>query len=208
MKTKSMCSAALALCMLFYCNVAMGQGGPCKFCYPVGGSAQCVDNVSTGGVICEAAGEQCRLETPCPGPEAGGGGCFAAGTLVETEFGPYPIELLEVGDRVLSLDEATGSLTQATITRTYKSVRYEYYVINGTLEVTSEHPFWMNGSWVNAEDIKVGDRILDWNNEKIPVESIERTVRGVRVYNIEVDGTHTFYVEGVLVHNKIDPPEE
>ncbi|MDH5271321.1 MAG: hypothetical protein OEY32_15510, partial [Candidatus Krumholzibacteria bacterium] len=31
--------------------------------------------------------------------------------------------------------------------------------------------------------------------------------RGVRVFNIEVDGNHAFYAGGVLVHNKKDPNE-
>ena len=40
-----------------------------------------------------------------PGP-TGGGGCFVAGTNVRTPFGDRPIQDMEVGDVVLSMDPA------------------------------------------------------------------------------------------------------
>ena len=35
----------------------------------------------------------------------------------------------------------------------------------------------------------------------VTVVNVQTVARGVRVYNIEVDGTHTFFANGMLVHN-------
>jgi intein/homing endonuclease len=126
---------------------------------------------------------------------------------VNTRDGLTPIDELGVGDEVLSFDKTKGEVVYARVANTFKSVQYSYFVINGTIEVTAGHPFRTNGAWVNSEDIRVGDELWDERDELIRVQSIDTVMRGVRVYNIEVEGTNTFFIEGVLVHNKPPDPE-
>ena len=33
----------------------------------------------------------------------------------------------------------------------------------GTLKVTSEHPFLINGEWIPAKELKIGDRLTEIN---------------------------------------------
>jgi hypothetical protein len=173
----------------------------CKTCLSAGNSFFCAQ-VSTGFLICDAYPSSCSVAVVCGGQP----GCFLAGTLVNTRDGLTSIEELGVGDEVLSFDERRGEVVYARIVSTFKSVQYSYFVINGTIEVTAGHPFRTNGAWVSSEDIRVGDELWDERDELIRVQSIETVNRGVRVYNIEVEGTNTFFIDGVLVHNKTPDP--
>jgi hypothetical protein len=132
---------------------------------------------------------------------------------VETPDGPLPIELLEVGDAVLSasLDESgylsEDILVTATVLKTYKSIECEYLLINGLIQVTESHPFYVNGEWKFAGDLTVGDELIGADGVPVIIEMIDTLDRGVRVYNIEVDKTHTFIADGILVHNKPPNPQ-
>jgi len=136
------------------------------------------------------------------GPGCGiAGGCFLAGTTVETPNGSVPIEKLSVGDVVISARTDDGHPELAKVSKTYRVIQYEYFVINGFTSVTASHPFVTSRGWVIAEELSVGDEITG-DGEVIRVDSIERRDCGVRAYNIEVEGSHTFYADGFLVHNK------
>jgi intein/homing endonuclease len=80
--------------------------------------------------------------------------------------------------------------------------------LNGQLEVTGSHPFRVGANWINVEDLQIGDELTDSAGNLIVVASLERVDKGVRVYNIEVGNTHTFFVDGTLVHNKIPDPHQ
>jgi hypothetical protein len=77
------------------------------------------------------------------------------------------------------------------------------------LETTPEHPFYVNGTWVDAEDLSVGTVLTSLNDDKeiIPlgtITSTERIEQEKVMYNLTVDEAHTFFVgEGEwLVHNQ------
>jgi len=129
-----------------------------------------------------------------------------AGTTVDTPEGPRAIEALQVGDLVISYDEEKDIVTTAPVTHTFVSLGCDHLIINGTLEVTSSHPFLVHGSWVKSGDIQIGDEFVDRQGNAVAVRSIEHVSKGVRVYNITVGGTHTFYADGLLVHNKFPDP--
>jgi intein/homing endonuclease len=133
-------------------------------------------------------------------------GCFLGGVLVETADGYAPIEALSVGDKVISRLE-DGSVETRVVTHTYRQIGCSYYVINHELKVTGAHPFMVDDTWVNAEHLVVGDRLVGRDGKTVLVATIERIDRAVRAYNIEVAGPHTFFVEGVLVHNKLPNPQ-
>jgi hypothetical protein len=72
--------------------------------------------------------------------------CFAAGTLVTMAGGApaLPIEQLRAGDRVLSLNEATGALEPAVVLETAVRRHHDLwrYDFNGrTIVATADHPF-------------------------------------------------------------------
>lgn len=192
---RNFCVGILVSFILLASQMASAQ---CELCYQGGcytardgGFSPCLPN--TNGT--------CTL-----GPACGIGGCFVAGTVVETQDGPVPIEAIEIGDEVLSLDDE-GQRVFATVTRTYRTLGDEYLLINGSMRVTPTHPFWVDGVWVIAGDLKAGNELAGVDGSPMLVDSIESVKFGVRVYNIEVEGTHTFFVDGVLVHNKDPDPE-
>jgi len=132
----------------------------------------------------------------------GGGGCFIAGTLIQLPSGIKSIEDIKVGDVVKSFDVGTSSVVNSKVTETFVHSDRYYMIINGTIKTTSVHPFYSDGNWIEAGDLSIGDKILHVDGLEHTIETIELSNESVTVYNFEVDGTHNYFAEGYLVHNK------
>lgn len=173
----------------------------CYNCFSDGTRLYCQLLAPSGGSSCEQPSPTvCTLSGVCGG---GPGGCFLMGTLVPTDRGLEAIEALSVGSVVRSVDQ-DGRAVSAKVVRTHRSIECGYYVINDALRVTGTHPFFVDGQWVEAANLKVGDMLLGPSG-RVEIASIEKKDGVVRAYNITVDGPHTFLAGGVLVHNK--PPD-
>lgn len=138
-----------------------------------------------------------------------GGSCFLAGTEIHTyislrdnTFNSDKIENLEVGDKVVSLNEKNGEKEYSTIERIDKIVADNYYIINKNVKVTGEHPFYTTAGLKKVKDLRIGDVLHTlYNDEK--VTSIEFVEEDVVVYNlINVEPNHNYYADYYLVHNK------
>ena len=79
------------------------------------------------------------------------------------------------------------------------------FVSAGELRVTEEHPFLINGSWIDASQLKVGDELTLVNGTKVIIKQITdvETENPFLVYNLEAGEYHNFVVgeDGVVVHN-------
>ena len=135
--------------------------------------------------------------------------CFAAGTLIATPGGSVAIEELAVGDVVWSYDLGRGVRVPARVTRTFEAEDRALQRLRlgdgQELLVTSEHPFYVDGDWVEAGELTAGVELFHQEaGELHAVELVELTPSMIRgtVYNIEVEGHHNFFAGGVLVHNK------
>jgi intein/homing endonuclease len=126
---------------------------------------------------------------------------------VETPDGAVAIEDLHVGDRVFGLSD-DGEAVVNEVVETHRTLAVEYFVINGEISVTGTHPFLVGSDWIEAQDIRVGDILAGPDGAAVPVNSVESVDYGVRVYNISVSGNHTFFANGILVHNKGGPNPE
>ncbi len=84
-------------------------------------------------------------------------------------------------------------------------VKIENLMTSFTLETTAEHPFWIKDyGWLKASLLQSGMKLVDRNNDELSVISQSLvTNRLETVYNIEVDGFHTYHVGefGTWVHN-------
>src|SRR5690606_34508747 len=72
------------------------------------------------------------------------------------------------------------------------------------IETTTEHPFWVpERGWVHAQDLEVGDELVDSTGSSWQVDIVDPTGRFDTVYNFEVEGLHTYFAGDarVLVHN-------
>ncbi|TVX92497.1 polymorphic toxin-type HINT domain-containing protein [Paenibacillus agilis] len=133
--------------------------------------------------------------------------CFSAGTKIQTEDGYKAIEDIEVGDKVLAKSEETGELAYKEVEETFQRVAEETYhvtVKDTTFVTTEEHPFWVPGvGWVEARDLKVGDKLVDNEGNEYAIERIEVKKEQTKVYNFRVNGYHNYFVTDLKIwtHN-------
>ena len=74
----------------------------------------------------------------------------------------------------------------------HKHMREGYYVVNGELEITNDHPVLANGSWKRTEDLVLGDYIN--NVEVTSLEYVEQVTP--TVYIGTADDRYDVYTEG------------
>jgi intein/homing endonuclease len=116
------------------------------------------------------------------------------------------IEQVKEGEWVVSYDTENNLKTISEVAHSLVHEDVEgYVIINGELEVTSNHPMWIvnRQEWAQVHTIKLEDILLDSNGKEIMVISLE-DINGVNiVYNLELEGEHQNYFAGdILVHNK------
>ncbi len=142
---------------------------------------------------------------------AGRAGCFVAGTLVLTEHGPKPIEEVQQGELVWAFNVETGNLALSPVLQTFVRERIRTLDVvvrladgtEETLRTTEEHPFWTERGWSPAGALKQSDWLQSHNSVGVRVEEVALSNELETVFNLEVDGAHTYFVgsTGVLVHN-------
>jgi hypothetical protein len=153
--------------------------------------------------------------------------CFAAGTQVvvgTNEDGSYitrNIEDLQPGDMVVSRDEHNShdDLDLRPVLQVFRKVSDHLRILQiqardgniETIRTTDPHLVWVEGrGWVQAGDLHIGDQVdqPDGSNATVISTAREAHPEGIRVYNIEVNGDHTYFVEdgngnqtAIWVHN-------
>jgi intein/homing endonuclease len=119
-----------------------------------------------------------------------------------------PIESVKVGDEVLAFDEKTKTLKKDKVKEFFQHDAVEYLVVNGTLKVTSNHPVYSEGKWVEIGTLKIGDKLLNSDGTPNPIVSMKKIQANVKVFNLEVNPYHTYIANGIVVHNKTKPATE
>ena len=136
--------------------------------------------------------------------------CFTGDTLVSTEDGLRPIEEIQVGDYVWAEDTETGEIELKKVLAV--SVTESDTVVHVTtqtgtkIDTTENHPFYVEDKgWTAAIELEAGDVLhtQDGEIETVSTVKVEKLEEAVKVYNLEVDDSHTYYVsvDRVLVHN-------
>jgi len=129
--------------------------------------------------------------------------CFLGGTHISiNDTGYKEVQDIIESDNVLSYDTNSKEFVTSKVLSNFSRENDGYYVINSNIKVTEEHPFYVNDEWVKVKDLKVGDLLFDKDSNNVTINSIEYVDEVVTVYNFEVDNTHTYFAEDVLVHNK------
>ena len=144
-----------------------------------------------------------------------GSSCFLEGTMITMVDGrQLPIEDIQVGMKVLSFDEEANKITHNKVVELFHHTEEEtdaYLIINDNIRVTENHHIyvsnnrfeedWGSSVWIRADEILIGDYLYDKDFNKIIVNSIEKINESVVTYNFEVENTHTYFAENVIVHN-------
>ena len=141
---------------------------------------------------------------------------FHGSTLVKTADGYKAIAHIRVGDRVFAKDEASGKTGYKPVTAQYGNPYQETVYIEvsdglgkiQTLVSNRIHPFYSDGKWIKAEDLKAGSRLFAENGAGQTVQSVTVKQEPLQAYNLTVADWHTYFVkgdkaetEGVWVHN-------
>lgn len=130
-------------------------------------------------------------------------------TLIATPTKDKKIVDLKIGDEVLSLNEYTHKVEPKKVDMIFATHisqdnnRYFYIYYNDKVIKASEnHKFYTNGSYVRADELKVGDTLLDVNQNKQIIKDI-KIVENTKdyVWDISVEDNHNFFANEVLTHN-------
>ena len=148
------------------------------------------------------------------GGDGGDGACFLEGTMITMVDGKQlPIENIQVGMKVLSFNEKTNKITHNKVLEVFHHTIEEtnaYLIINDKIKVTENHVMYVPNDryteddghiWLRADHIEVGDYLYDKELNKMKVTSIKKVNESVVTYNFEVENTHTYFAENVIVHN-------
>ncbi|MDI1257339.1 MAG: PKD domain-containing protein [Flavobacterium sp.] len=151
---------------------------------------------------------------PSTNTGGGGGGSFMAGTPVRMADGTLSdIETIQAGD---SLKGSKGSVTVTNVI-TYESEARKYRLNNSDYFVTETHPIMTTEGWksfnpektreivpsIEVNLLRQGDVLVKENGELVVLDNEDFITVTCQVYNFAVDGTHDFYANGYLVHNKL-----
>jgi hypothetical protein len=136
-------------------------------------------------------------------------GCFPGDSLILTPAGYKALSSLKKGDVVSSMD-SNGNIVPVNIKR-FDSHRPHHLVsvksnVHGlSFRATKLHPVQTTRGWVPVKDLKVGDELVyvtdSGQQETHTVENVCFTDEFVPVYNLTVDGDHTFIVKGCVAHS-------
>jgi len=194
------------------CSCPSGYGIWCS----ASGCGSCISGTGT----CDPDTDSCCC---CPDDTS----CFPPGTKVLMSNGEErDIEDVEVGDSVLSYDEEKGMSAVAQVLELESPVRGHLcqlsFADNSFLKLTNEHPVWTDEGWksINPEatyeegglivgELEVGDDVIGYGGyggKEKEIAEISCQSGIFQTYNLKkISKTHTFYADGVLVHNSKEP---
>ena len=148
--------------------------------------------------------------------------CFLRGTKILMSNNTLKnIESVRVNESVVSYDIKNKKRVIKKVLKLEKHDDTKYYFVvklsNGVIiKLTGEHPVFTKKGWasiendltykyqkLNATKLEVGSKVLTNKGKWVSVKSIKRINRKVKTYNLrEIQDTHTFYANSILVHNK------
>jgi RHS repeat-associated protein len=135
-------------------------------------------------------------------------GCsFTSGTLVATVRGSTAISSLRVGDAVLAYDPKTGVTGPHAVTAVmaHNDPVVEHLKLDtGAIDTTPNHPFFTTDrGWAVAGSLVAGEKIRTETGTYTAVISFTLDATPTTMWDLTIDGAHTFFVGpgAVLVHN-------
>lgn len=134
------------------------------------------------------------------------GGCFLSWTQVQTPTWIRFIQELIKWDIITTYNFNTNQQETGIIWWMMILTREWHYVLNNSIHVTAEHPFYIMSWWQavikTVAELQTGDHLI-WSTGEIILESKSYITWSVQVYNLlDVTSNHNYYVNEVLVHNK------
>jgi hypothetical protein len=140
------------------------------------------------------------------------GSCFAAGTPVLLADGGWrPIESIAPGTAVQAFDETHGRVMSAHVSERLVHDPEPLFraVIEGIerpLLVTANHPFYVADAWRRIGELALRSELFHFDASRGEMSTrrllaFQSTGAREPVFNFEVAEAHTYFVDGLLVHN-------
>jgi len=133
-------------------------------------------------------------------------GCFLPEALVKMEDGSFkPFEQIVPGDKVLTYDIGYDTLVNRPVVEIYAVDANHLYTLNGEFMTTGGERLLTRNGWKKVRDLKKGDAV-HVDGRMVEMDSIAYHRVNQTLYNMQVEGTHNFYVVTAsgakyLVHN-------
>lgn len=207
------------------CPNVTGDTQSCSTCTPVNGGWTAWSAYSA----C-VSGSQTRYRTCTnPIPSCGGsaciglssqtavcGGCFIAGTEIEMMSGEKKnIEDILLGDNLKDANGKRVSVKKLLVQNYWGEV---FSINGGPYFFTPNHPFLTTQGWksllpeitkkesgITVSQLKIGDILLKKDGVEV-VFTLDSKISKEKIFNFELDGSHTYLADEYLVHNKAAPP--
>ena len=154
------------------------------------------------------------------GNSGGSGGCFLAGTKVETILGKKDIDTLSAFDMALTYNEKSNKNEYARVLEVFelKNIDETLYTLtfdnNEVLKITHSHPLYIKRdnefSYIKTQDLALGDLALFADGTLHKIVNISSKEIKQTVYNLHISDNNNFYVgdSGILVHNSEMSPTD
>lgn len=137
--------------------------------------------------------------------------CFLPDTMITLANGSKKrIDQLVNGEKILTYDVKLKKHGQGVVSDIEHHWRRDgYFKINQQLQVTGDHPLWINGqTWKKVKDISKSDSVQSESGEQLKVTTIIKIEEEVVVYNIQIQGeSSTYYANGILANSYSLPKE-
>lgn len=138
-------------------------------------------------------------------------GCFTGDTLILTKEGLKKIDSIKIGDYVLARDDIGETLEYRKVLHVMKKIADEFVhlkIDDEIIKVTPNHLFKSETGWKSADELQIGEGILNSNGEIKYVKGKEEInyKYTLPIYNLEIEEYHTYFVgqSGILAHNQYD----
>ena len=156
----------------------------------------------------------------------GGVGCLGIGTPITMADGTTKnIEDVNIGDSVKavsidgmpldfddgdtwqlwSVSSSSIAMSSARVMDIYFDYYDNYYLVNGSLKATYEHPFFIlrDGDYhfKTTVSLQLGDKLFKTDNEFEEIESIEFVNEPLETVNFNVENLDVYFGGGYLMHN-------
>jgi hypothetical protein len=134
--------------------------------------------------------------------------CFPGSSLVMTPDGNRRLDSIRAGDYVLTVMR-DGCIATAAVSRSRSHAPHPVLKVVSTapslsFAVTGQHPVQTARGWIRAKCLRPGDVLTYVSETRLlcyhTVERVEPSDMWEPVYNLYIDGEHTYVVQGCVAH--------